>query len=119
RLRRLDALRDPLSRRAEGRVHGRRARAERARGRAWRGPLPSGLRSRLKHDVVSRHILSFAEYAAVRHPTPYLVEVERDGSHLALLGGLHSSDPANPMFVRIEAAFSRLSPMFALHEGTP
>jgi hypothetical protein len=69
--------------------------------------------------VVSRHILSFAEYAAVRHPTPYLVEVERDGLHLALLGGLHSSDPANPMFVRIEAAFSRLSPMFALHEGTP
>jgi len=67
----------------------------------------------------SRHILSFAEYAAIRHPTPYLVEVERDGSHLSLLGGLHSSDPADPMFDRIDAAFTRLSPMFALHEGTP
>jgi hypothetical protein len=67
----------------------------------------------------SGHILSFAEYAAIRHPTPYLVEVERDGSHLSLLGGLHSSDPADPMFGRIDAAFSRLSPMFALHEGTP
>ncbi len=67
----------------------------------------------------SRHILSFAEYAAVRHPTPYLVEVERDGSHLSLLGGLHSTDPADPIFGRIEAAFSGLSPTFALHEGTP
>ena len=67
----------------------------------------------------SRHILSFAEYAAIRHPTPYLVEVAHDGSHLSLFGGLHSSDPADPMFAGIEAAFSRLSPTFALHEGTP
>src|SRR5437868_1903882 len=67
----------------------------------------------------SRHILSFADYAAIRHPTPYLVEVDGDGSHLSLLGGLHSSDPTDPIFDRIEAAFSRLSPMFALHEGTP
>jgi hypothetical protein len=66
-----------------------------------------------------RHILSFAEYAAIRHPTPYLVEVECGGSHLSLLGGLHSTDPADPIFGQIEAAFSRLSPTFALHEGTP
>src|SRR5262245_10856200 len=67
----------------------------------------------------SRHILRFSEYAAVRHPTPYLVEVERDGSYLSLLGGLHSTDPADPMFGHIEEVFSRLSPVFALHEGTP
>ena len=67
----------------------------------------------------SRHILSFAEYGAIRHPTPYLVEVGRDGSHLSLLGGLHSTDPADPIFGRIEAEFSRLAPVFALHEGTP
>jgi hypothetical protein len=67
----------------------------------------------------SRRILSFAEYAAIRHPTPYLVEVGRDGSRLLLFGGHHSSDPADPMFGHIDAAFSRLSPIFALHEGTP
>ena len=67
----------------------------------------------------SRHILSFADYAAIRHPTPYLVEVERDGSRLSLLGGHHSSDPADPIFGSIDAAFSRSSPTFALHEGTP
>ena len=69
--------------------------------------------------VHSRRILSFADYAAIRHPVPYLVEVERDGSRLSLLGGLHSTDPADPIFDRIEATFSRVSPVFALHEGTP
>src|SRR5438874_871385 len=67
----------------------------------------------------SRRILSFAEYAAIRHPTPYLVEVGRNDSRLLLLGGHHSSDPAHPIFTEIEAAFVRLSPTFALHEGTP
>ena len=67
----------------------------------------------------SRHILSFADYAAIRHPTPYLVEVGREGAHLSLLGGLHSTDPADPIFGRIETEFARLSPAFALHEWTP
>jgi len=67
----------------------------------------------------SRHILSFAEYAAIRHPTPYVVEVARDGARLLLFGGRHSSQPADPMFDQIEAAFAKLSPAFALHEGTP
>src|ERR1051326_6148780 len=66
----------------------------------------------------SRHILSFAEYAAIRHPTPYVVEVARDGARLLLFGGRHSSQPADPMFDQIEAAFTELSPAFALHEGT-
>jgi len=66
-----------------------------------------------------RHILSFAEYAAVRHPTPYVVDVAHAGSRLFVFGGRHSSDPADPMFDQIEASFSRVSPAFALHEGTP
>ena len=67
----------------------------------------------------SGHILSFAEYAAIRHATPYVVDVARGGSRLLLFGGQHSSDPANPMFAQIETAFVTLSPAFALHEGTP
>ena len=67
----------------------------------------------------SRHILSFADYAAIRHPTPYVVEAGRDGSRLVVFGGHHSSDPADPIFGSIDAAFSRSSPTFALHEGTP
>ena len=66
-----------------------------------------------------RQILSFAEYAAIRHPTPYLVDVTRGGSRLLLFGGRHSSDPSDPMFDQIDAAFAALAPMFALHEGTP
>jgi hypothetical protein len=67
----------------------------------------------------SRHILSFAEYAAIRHPTPYPVEAGRDGSRLLLLGLHHTTDPADPIFDHIDTAFSRLAPTFALHEGTP
>jgi hypothetical protein len=67
----------------------------------------------------SRHILSFAEYAARRHAVPYVVDVARGASRLLLFGGRHSSDPADPMFDQIEAAFSTLAPAFALHEGTP
>ena len=55
-----------------------------------------------------RHILSFADYAAIRHATPYVVNVARRGARLLLFGGRHSSDPADPMFDQIEAAFSKL-----------
>jgi hypothetical protein len=67
----------------------------------------------------SRHILSFDQYAALRHPTPYLVEVRRGGSRLLLFGCAHSTDPAQPTFAAIAAAFERLAPTYALHEGTP
>jgi len=67
----------------------------------------------------SRYILSFAEYAALRHPTPYVVEVGRGSSRLLLFGGPHSTEPAHPIFDQIDAAFVRLAPTFALHEGTP
>jgi hypothetical protein len=67
----------------------------------------------------SRHILTFAEYAAIRHPTPYVVDVRHDGRRLVLFGAQHSSDPAAPMFDQIETAFTQLAPAFALHEGTP
>jgi hypothetical protein len=67
----------------------------------------------------SRRILTFAEYGAIRHATPYVVDVRRDGARLVLFGGSHSSDPGLAMFDRIEAAFVELAPEFALHEGTP
>jgi hypothetical protein len=69
--------------------------------------------------TTARHILSFAEYAALRHATPYVVDVRRGRSRLLLFGTQHSSDPQHPMFAQIEAAFADLAPAFALHEGTP
>jgi hypothetical protein len=66
----------------------------------------------------ARHILSFSQYAALRHATPYVVDVTRGGSRLLLFGGRHSSDPADPMFDQLEAAFVALAPACALIEGT-
>jgi hypothetical protein len=67
----------------------------------------------------SRRILSFVAYAAIRHPTPYVVDLANGRGRLLLFGSQHSSDPGLPMFDQIEAAFTALSPLFALHEGTP
>lgn len=67
----------------------------------------------------SNRILTFPEYAALRHGTPYIVDVANADTRLMLFGSWHSSDPSHPMFDQIESAFLRLSPAFALHEGTP
>ncbi len=69
--------------------------------------------------ATARHILTFAEYAAIRHPTPYLVDIAPEPARLVVFGGRHSSDPAEPMFDQIEAVFASLRPAFVLHEGTP
>jgi hypothetical protein len=67
----------------------------------------------------SREILSFAEYARLRHSVPYVVDVGQADARLVLFGCLHDSDPSNPMFDQIEERFAALAPTFALHEGTP
>jgi hypothetical protein len=66
----------------------------------------------------SRNILTFEEYAAIRHPTPYVVDMVRGAARLVLFGGPHSSDPLHPVFDQMEAAFVSLAPAYALHEGT-
>jgi hypothetical protein len=68
---------------------------------------------------LSDHILTFAEYARIRHDAPYLVDVSRGSARLLVFGVRHSSDPGDPMFDQIERAFTALSPTFAFHEGTP
>lgn len=65
-------------------------------------------------------ILTFAEYAAIRHAAPYVVDVRLDGTRrLVLFGAPHSSDPALPMFDQIATTFAALAPELVLHEGTP
>lgn len=68
---------------------------------------------------LSRYILSFPEYAAIRHATPYVVDLTGDSARLVLFGSVHSSDPDHPTFGEIEQRFLALEPVFALHEGTP
>lgn len=77
------------------------------------------MHARGERGALLARILSFAEYAAVRHETPYEVAIARGAAQLLVIGVRHSSDPAEPMFDRIEAAFTALGPSWALHEGTP
>jgi len=87
--------------------------------RGLKGPDSAVYLSGVRSMPPNRHILSFAEYAAIRHPTPYVVDLARGDARLVVFGGRHSSDPADPMFEQIDAAFAALAPAFALHEGTP
>lgn len=64
-------------------------------------------------------ILTFAEYAKIRHAVPYVVDIRSEDRRLVLFGVRHSSDPGDPMFDAIERTFTALTPRFALHEGTP
>ena len=69
--------------------------------------------------TAAARILSYAEYAAIEHPVPYVVEFRGDHNRLLLFGSRHTSDPADPMFDELEQRFRSLKPSFALHEGTP
>ena len=67
----------------------------------------------------SGRILTFPEYAGLRHRIPHIVAIRCQGVRLVVFGGQHSTDPAHPTFEQIQAAFLELAPTFALHEGTP
>jgi hypothetical protein len=77
------------------------------------------MRNPVDGAAVRHLILSFDAYAALRHPTPYIVELTHADRHLLLFGGPHTTDPAHPTFDHIETAFVRFAPSLALHEGTP
>jgi hypothetical protein len=63
--------------------------------------------------------MSFAEYARLRHPTPYVLRLARGEARLVVFGVRHGSDPADPMLADLERAFDEVAPAMALHEGTP
>ena len=67
----------------------------------------------------TKKILTFEEYAGHKHEVPYIVDVRRADSRLILFGCLHTTDPRDPTFDRIESVFARFAPDYAMHEGTP
>ncbi len=69
--------------------------------------------------ATAARILSYAEYAAIEHPVPYVLDLGGAGHRLLLFGSRHTSDPTDPMFADLEGRFRAMNPTFALHEGTP
>lgn len=61
--------------------------------------------------------MSFEDYAEMKHKTPYVFELEKNGKKLVYFGASHSQDPNDPMFADIEKKFKELDPQLVLIEA--
>lgn len=48
---------------------------------------------------------------------PYVVNVEKNGKHIIVVGTLHSRDTLDPLFISIEKLFNQFQPTVAINEG--
>lgn len=48
---------------------------------------------------------------------PYVVDVEKNGKHIIVVGTLHTRDTLDSMFISIEKIFNRFKPSVAINEG--
>lgn len=48
---------------------------------------------------------------------PYIVDVEKNGKRIIIVGTLHSRDTLDPMFISIENIFNKFKPTLAINEG--
>lgn len=62
-------------------------------------------------------IMTYREYATVRHEVPYVLELADGDSRLVYYGARHSFDPSDPMHADIEARLAAMRPAMAFNEG--
>ncbi|MDC0670517.1 hypothetical protein [Nannocystis radixulma] len=61
--------------------------------------------------------LSFAEYAALEHDTPYVLRFARGRGALLFFGTAHTYDPSDRQVAQIEARLAEFGPTLAFNEG--
>ncbi len=61
--------------------------------------------------------MNYAEYRAVEHSTPYVLEIEQGGSRLVYYGAAHFNAADDPQAADIERRWAALRPDIALNEG--
>ena len=62
-------------------------------------------------------IMTAEEYSKIEHATPYIFELKTGDKELYYFGSSHTSDPNNPLFAEIEAAFNKVNPDIVFVEG--
>lgn len=62
-------------------------------------------------------ILTYKQYAKIRHEVPYVLEFKVGTGSLLVYGGRHVFDPADPQIADIEAEWKRFKPAAAFNEG--
>ncbi len=68
-------------------------------------------------ESVLGSIMTAEEYSKIEHATPYVFELKAGGKELYYFGSPHTSDPNNPLFAEIEAAFNKANPDIVFVEG--
>ncbi len=62
-------------------------------------------------------IMTYDEYAKVRHAYPYIVELQIGKGALLYFGAQHTNDPKHAQIARIEKLWKEFRPTLALNEG--
>src|ERR1035438_6823284 len=62
-------------------------------------------------------ILTYKEYAKIKHDVPYVLEFQVGKGALLLYGGRHVFDPADPQIADIQKEWSKFKPDVAYNEG--
>ncbi len=62
-------------------------------------------------------IMTFDEYAKVRHAYPYIVELQIGKGALLYFGAQHTNDPKHTQIAQIEKLWKEFRPTLALYEG--
>ena len=65
----------------------------------------------------SNKILTYTEYAAIQHSTPYVLEFGVGDGALLLYGARHTFDPSDPQIEDIKGEWERFRPTVAYNEG--
>ncbi len=68
-------------------------------------------------EAILSSIMTAEEYSKIKHATPYIFELKAGDKELYYFGSPHTSDPSNPLFTEIEAAFSKANPDIVFVEG--
>lgn len=68
-------------------------------------------------ELVLSSIMSAKEYSHIRHLIPYTFDITYKETKLRYFGSPHVSDPQNPLFGQIEAAFYETNPDIVIVEG--
>jgi len=68
-------------------------------------------------DDPKRLILTYKQYASIRHDVPYVLEFKTAKGALLLYGSRHVFDPGDPQIADIQEEFKRFQPTAAYNEG--
>lgn len=70
-----------------------------------------------KIESILSSIMTTEEYSKIEHDRPYIFELKSGSKELYYFGSPHMSDPSNPLFKEIEAAFNKANPDIVFVEG--